>query len=81
MKQLGTILPTKKSLRAGTKQYSKDVANRMKVAKEKGLDKLKTTQTKDGEIRYWESEFIYCVVSRGLMVLRFEVTCHGDYRI
>lgn len=77
MSNLGTILPTKKSL-----AINDDYAKTMRQDKAKVGKFLKgTKKVVGGEVRYYTSNSEYSIVSSTMKVLRFEVRADGDYAV
>ena len=81
MKNIGTILPTAKSL-AATDAYAKRVAaNQACIAATSPALRGCQRRVVGGEVRYYDTTDQYAVVSRQGAVLWFQVTPRGDFRI
>jgi len=73
MQTIGTVLPTRASLAATERQYRADVARRDSIA----ATLTGETRFVGGELRVYETENRYAVVSLSGRVLRFEVRDDG----
>jgi hypothetical protein len=79
MKSLGTILPTKKSLK-NEDDYALHLAKeKVKVASKK-LFGCKAKRL-GNEVRYYKTPSLYAVVSSTFKILWFEVRSDGDYSV
>ena len=81
MKQLGTILPTAKSMRTND-----SYALRVEVVRERAVrasEELRLCERRvvGGEVRYYDTADQYAVVTRQGNVIWFAVRDDGDYRI
>lgn len=70
---LGTVLPTRASLAAEERQYRADSARRDSIAATLAGE----TRLVGGELRVYETESRYAVVSLSGRVLRFEIRADG----
>lgn len=78
MKQIGTVLPTVKSLKA-----SDDFARKLQKEQQKVARSLKkyTRVQKCGETRYYDEDKFFAVIGRDLKIKWFEVREDGDYAV
>jgi hypothetical protein len=79
MKSLGTILPTKKSLK-NSDDYALNLALEKGIFAAKHLSGCKA-KSLGNEVRYYKTPSLYAVVSSSLKVLWFEVKSDGDYPV
>ncbi len=76
---LGTVLPTAKSIAINNAFAKRDFARRESIASRQLKDC--TRRLVGGEVRYYDTTDQYAIVSRQGKVLWFAVTPNGDYRI
>lgn len=77
MTNLGTILPTRKSLEAGDRAATNDARKRLEIGRT--LLGACDRRTVGGEVRYYATEERYAVVGGNFKVLWFTVHADGDY--
>lgn len=78
---LGTILPTKKSLRLD-EEYAKRVATEKdRIGNSSAELRNCTRKVVGGEVRYYDTTDQYAIVSRQGKVIWFAVRPDGDHRI
>ena len=80
MKQLGTILPTIRSVESTANYAKRQTVGKRETARRLNLDSLPQT-TSGLEKRYWKSSSIYAVIGRDMLPKWFVVCTDGDYSI
>jgi hypothetical protein len=76
---LGTILPTRESLRLADQMAKREALAKEKIAavELRGCER----RVVGGEVRYYDTADQYAIVSSAGKVLWFAVTADGDFRI
>lgn len=78
MKQIGTVLPTRKSLACDDAYAAREFARKARIAGEQ-LPEMKEKLVA-GEMRYYKTSTLYAIISRSGEVFWFEVREDGTYR-
>ena len=70
--QLGTILPTKRSLAISKKMYEIQQAEELAIAEMEGITAFRRV-VEGGETQYWDSPNSYAIVGRSGRIKWFEL--------
>ena len=76
--RLGTILPTKNSLKCSNEFTRRENKARLKAAEIAGLTNLPKRMVYN-ELRYYKTNTLYAIIGSRLIPLWFEVRTDGDY--